>query len=242
MPGVNAGGDDDDYIAGCFYTSVATGTGTPLVDGTILVGEDGGKTLVNVDMTDEAGNAYKFVYVGDVTIDASSATYPSENERIDVAATIFAADCYYMGDKYVNGTTNYILAIYSGDPDNPAVTNFEFNAPACEFSESIDLTGAYSTPDEEAGIAPYSAGSIIPGELVELLPGFEFPMGTYIMYSFGDYLIGDAYDSLILSKAEDGTYAMMGVIMSNTGELVMFMGIEGLNIGIYDGRDDGSED
>lgn len=242
MPGVEAGGDDDDYIAGCFYTSVATGTGVPLVDGTILVGEDGGKPLIKVDMTDGAGKAYKYVYLGDVEIDASSATYPSEKERIDVAATLFGAICYYNGDVYGNGTTNFSLALYSGDPDDPAVTNFEFNAPACEFSEDLDLSGMFVMPgnpeEDEEALAPYSAGTIVPGYMFELFEGFSFPMGTYVMYSFGDYLIGDAYDSLILTKAEDGTYSFMGAIMSSAGEMVLFMGIEGLEIVIINGLEE----
>ena len=32
----------------------------------------------------------------------------------------------------------------------------------------------------------------------ELFPGFSMPQGTYVMYSFEDILLGDAYNSLML--------------------------------------------
>ena len=72
------------------------------------------------------------------------------------------------------------------------------------------------------------------------------PCGTYIMYEFGDYIFGDAYDSLVLTKKDDGTYNLLGAIMSAAGESVMFFGPEfsgyDLEIDIYDGRDEGGED
>lgn len=231
-------GDDEASAMGSYYTSAATEETILLTDGTVEVSKDGDAYTVKVDMKGSDGKDYKFVHLGEVTINTDGATYPSETEHIDVAATIIGAECYWNGDKYGNGTSNYSLIIYSGDLEDPALTNYEFNAPYVDFSEDIDLSGFYGTPVEpeegEEPVDPYSAGMIIPGVLVELFPGFEMPMGTYVMYSFGDYLIGDAFDSLTLEKQGDGTYTLSGAIMSSAGDFVMFLGVEGLSIPVLD--------
>ena len=238
------GEDEEPFVTGTIYKSAATGEEIPLVEGTILVSTDGESNLplVKVDMKDANGKEYKFIYIGEVAIDTEGATYPGTTDRIDVAATIFGATCYWNGDKYENGTASFTLTIYSGDPDDPAITNYEFNTAYVDYSEDIDLSGAYRTPSEpvegEEPVEPLSAGTIIPGALVELFPGFEMPMGTYVMYSFGDYVIGDAFDSLVLEKQADGTYNFTGAIMSSAGEFVMFLGIEGLEIPIVNGLEE----
>ena len=244
MPGVATGVDEDAYIAGSYYTSAATEQGIPLVDGTILVGEDGGKTLVKVEMTDDAGNAYKYVYTGDVTINAEGATYPSATERIDVAATLYGAVGVYYGDAIGNGTTTLQLQLYSGDPDNPAVTQYTFITNPVEFSEDLDFSGTYMTPAEgEDGTEPdpFAPGSVVPGYMQELFPGFSMPMGTYVMYSFDDIVLGDMYNSLILEKQENGTYKLDGAIMSTSGDMILFFGISGLEIPVYDGTEQGED-
>lgn len=237
MAGVMVEDDEESYATGSYFTVAATEQQIPLVDGTIEVvpADAEGEYLIKVDMIDAEGKAYKYVYTGVVTIDASGAVYPGGSDRIDVANTVFGADCYYLGDTYENGTSNFQLMIFSGDEENYATTIYEFNTSAVAFSEDIDLSGMYTTPVEEEGQSLYDAGTIVPGYIKEISEGFSFPFGTYIMYDYGDYLIGDAYDSLMLTKEQDGTYTInMGSIMSADGEFVMFMNVTGLSITIYD--------
>ena len=235
--------EEDPYIGGSYYINGTTEQQIALVDGTVevIAGNDGNYTI-KADMVGADGVSYKYVYEGQVEIDAEGATYPGGSDRIDVGNTVFAAECYYYGDKYENGTSNFELYVYSGDTENFATTVFEFNAPAVEFSETMDLSGEYYLPEEE----DFSAGTLVPGSLVEVIPGFSMPCGTYIMYEFGDYIFGDGYDTLVLTKNDDGTYNFMGAIMSAAGDSVMFFGPEfsgyDLEIDIYDGRDEGGED
>ena len=246
MPGLIVGGEDDDdaYATGTYYVSAATEAETPLVDGTVEVSKEGNQYTIKADLKDAAGTAYKYVYVGEVPIDASGATYPSEHERIDVAATLYGAAGIYYGDAIGNGTTTLQVQLYSGDPENPAMTQFTFITESKEFSEEMDFTGMYATPSEgENGEEPdyFAPGSIIPGYMQELFPGFSMPQGTYVMYSFEDILLGDAYNSLMLEKQSDGTYSIMGVIMSSTGDMVMFMNVPNIEIPIYDGTQQGED-
>ena len=246
MPGVLVGGEDDDdaYTTGTYYVSAATEAETPLVDGTIDVSKEGNQFTIKADLKDAAGNAFKYVYVGEVPIDASGASYPSANERIDVVATLYGAAGIYYGDAIGNGTTTLQLQLYSGDPENPVMTQFTFITESREFSEDMDFTGMYATPQaEEEGQEPdpFAPGAIIPGYMQELFPGFSMPNGTYVMYSFEDIVLGDMYNSLMLEKQSDGTYSIMGSIMSTTGEFVMFMGVPNMAIPIYDGTQQGED-
>ena len=220
--------DDETSILGSAYTSAATETTVAIVDGTFEVSADNGKYTIKTDLKDSEGKDYKLVYIGSVTVDAEGATYPSD--KIDVANELFGAQCYYRGDYYENGTTNFQLNLYSGDPDNLAVTVFEFNTEAVDFTEDMDISGIYTFPsadegeeedDEESG--DESDGTLVPGALIEFMPGFSFPMGTYVMYPDGDKVIADTYASLVLDKQEDGKYTLTASIMSSTGEMVLFM-------------------
>lgn len=246
MPGLIVGGDDDDdaYATGTYYVSAATETETPLVDGTIDVSKEGNQFTIKTDLKDASGNEFKYVYIGEVPIDASSATYPSTNDRIDVAATLYGAVGIYYGDAIGNGTTTLQLQLYSGDPNNPAMTQYTFITESKEYSEDMDFTGMYVTPSEgENGEEPdyFAPGAIIPGYMQEFAPGFSWPQGTYVMYSYEDILLGDQYNSLILERQSDGTYNLMGSIMASTGDFVMFMGIENLAIPIIDGTQQGED-
>ena len=238
--------DEEDTIMGSFFTDMAAGKQTSIVGGTVEVKANGdGTTDIIADMIDSEGTPCKFVFMGQVAIDKEGATYPSTGERIDVTSNIYAAYCYYMGDVYENGTSNYQLYLYSGEEEDYSVyTVFEFNAAGVEFSEDIDLSGEYYTIIEpEEGEDPCGPGTLIPGSLAEVVPGFEFPFGTYILYNMGDYLLADAFGSLVLEKQEDGKYTLTAALMSNAGDMVMFMGadfsgVHDLEILIYDGNDE----
>lgn len=245
MRGFLASDDEDDpYYMGSYYGIAATKELGALVDGTIEITKDNsGNYTIKADMTDEAGNEHKYVYVGEVTIDAEGAGYPSATDRIDVANTIFAAVCYYKGDVYENGTTQFALQLLSGDPDNYAITNFDFYTDAVDFSEDFDLSGEYYSEEEES---THAAGTVDLGVLTvyETPYGtFQFPSGAFVMYSYDDYLIADGFASLMLQKQDDGKYTMMGALMSSDNNMVMIMGsdysgIHDLEIPIIDGRDD----
>lgn len=255
VPGVYFSFADDEEeeemeVGGSYFSSITSEEEIPLTDGTVeVIAENDGTHTIKVDMTGSDGKAYKYVFQGQLAIDTEGATYPNPG-RIDVASTVYGAECYYMGDVYGNGTSNFVLQVYSGDEQNPAVTQYEFNVDAVDFSEDIDLSGEYYTPSEEEEgeepADPFGPGMLVPGSLQELFPGFEMPFGTYIMYSFGDYLLADAFASLVLQKQEDGKYTLTSAIMSTTGEMVMFMGsdftgIHDLEIPIVDGRDNGED-
>ncbi len=247
--------EEEEEVGGSYFSNLTTEEDIPLTDGTVEVtAGEGGALTVKVDMTGADGKAYKYVFEGQVEIDTEGATYPGNSDRIDVAATVFGADCYYRGDVYGNGTSNFILQLYSGDEEDPAITSYEFNTAAVDFSEDIDLSGEYYTPsvggeegeEGEEPADPFGAGMLIPGALVEVIPGFEMPQGTYIMYSFGDYVLADAFASLVLTRQEDGKYTLTSAIMSSAGDMVMFMGadftgIHDLEISIIDGRDSGED-
>jgi hypothetical protein len=251
MAGLIVEDDEEPYTTGSYYVSATTEQEIPLVDGTVEVVRNGKAYTIKVDMTGVDGNAYKFVYEGEVEVDAENATYPGNTDRIDVANTVYGAAAIYYGDNFGNGTSTINLQIYSGDPASPALTQFAFNIAAADYSEDMDLSGEYYTPVEaeegEEASDPNGPGTIIPGTMVELFPGFSMPMGTYIMYTYEDIVMADAYASLILEKQEDGKYTFSGAIMSQAGDMVMFMGadftgIHDLEIPIYDGTETGEED
>lgn len=229
------GDEEESYVSGSFYFNMATGEEIPIVDGsfTITIGNEG--HTIKTDLKDADGKDYKFVFTGEVELDAEGAGYPTETERIDVANTVHAVGCNYMGDTYETGNTTYQVVLASGDPEDPALSIYELILGPADFTTDIDLSGTYTTPEEEADL--YTPGTLVPGQMMEIIPGFSMPMGTYIMYSLGDYLIGDGYDSLILEKQPDGTYNLMGAIMSAGGDLVFF-NLEGVEIEIMDGRED----
>lgn len=229
--------EDEPFYYGSYVVS-ATGETVCLVDGTIEVSRDGDIYTILVDMKGEDDNDYKYVHIGEVGINTEDATYPSEVEHIDVASTIYGAAAIYCGDAIGNGTTTLQLQLYSGDPENPAMTQFTFITESMEYAEDFDLSGDWATPENEADA--YNPGAVVSGSMVELMPGFEMPMGTYIMYSWGDYLMGDGYNSLSLMKQDDGKYTLVGVIMSEDGDMVMFFGddftgIHDLEIPFFDG-------
>ena len=238
--------DEDPYIGGSYYMNGTTEQQIALVDGTVEVtaGNDGNYTI-KADMLGADGVSYRYVYEGQIEINADGATYPSESDHIDVAATIYGAAAIYYGDAIGNGTTTLQLQLYSGDPQNPAMTQFTYITESMEYSENFDLSGTWATPDDEADA--YNPGAVLNGALVEMMPGWEMPQGTYVMYTWGDYLIGDAYNSLSLTRQDDGKYTLIGLIMSQDGENVMFFGddftgIHDLEIPFIDGTQSGEED
>ena len=229
--------EDDSFIGGSYYVNGTTEQQIALVDGKVeVVAGNNGSYTIKADMVDAEGNAYKYVFEGQVEIDAEGATYPTG--RIDVANTVFAAVCYYLGNTEDNGATKFALQLYSGDPENYATTNFDFYTQVVEYSEGIDISGTYTTPDEEEGTLPCTPGTLDFGVMTVYetpFGTFQFPSGEFVKYGANDYLVGDGFDSLMLTKEADGKYTInMAAIMSSDGNMEMFMGITGLEIPIVD--------
>ena len=229
--------EDDSFIGGSYYVNGTTEQQIALVDGKVeVVAGNNGSYTIKADMVDAEGNAYKYVFEGQVEIDAEGATYPTG--RIDVANTVFAAVCYYLGNTEDNGATKFALQLYSGDPENYATTNFDFYTQVVEYSEGIDISGTYTTPDEEEGTLPCTPGTLDFGVMTVYetpFGTFQFPSGAFVQYGANDYLVGDGFDSLMLTKEADGKYTInMAAIMSSDGNMEMFMGITGLEIPIVD--------
>lgn len=222
--------EEESDIMGSFVAVAAEESIYPIVDGTVEVSNENGVYTIKADVKDDKGNSYKYVYMGELEIDCEGAGYPGTGNHIDVAATAFAADCFYLGT--MGDVSVCKLVMYSGDEEagkeEAVTTNFEFFIPACEFSEDMDLSGNYFF-SEEGEVAP---GVLVPGALVELFPGFSIPSGTFIVYAFGDYLIADMFASLILEKQGDGSYNISSSMMSSEGDMVMFLD-KNFTLGIY---------
>lgn len=225
--------DDDSFIGGSYYINGTTEQQIPLVDGKVeVVAGNNGSYTIKADMVDAEGNTYKYVYDGQVEIDTEGAGYPTG--RIDVANTVFAAACYYLGNTEDNGATKFALQLYSGSEEKYATTNFDFYTQVVEYSNNIDISGTYTTPDEEEGLLPCTPGTLDFGVLVDY-GFFQYPSGAFVMYEIGDYLVGDGYAGLTLTKEADGTYTInMAAMMSSEGDMVLFMGVTGLEIEIVD--------
>ena len=123
---------------------------------------------------------------------------------------------------------------YSGSEEKYATTNFDFYTQVVEYSNNIDISGTYTTPDEEEGLLPCTPGTLDFGVLVDY-GFFQYPSGAFVMYEIGDYLVGDGYAGLTLTKEADGTYTInMAAMMSSEGDMELFMGVTGLEIEIVD--------
>ena len=231
IPGVIMELDDEATVMGSAYTSAATEETVAIVSGTfeILAGENGIYTI-KTDLKDAAGKDYKLVYIGEVEVDAEGAQYPSD--KVDIAGELLYGACFYSANE--DNSANFRLQLYSGTEDNMAITTFEFNTPAVEFTEGMDISGNYAFPAEDEGgeeeeedddEEPASApdGYLVPGSLQEVMPGISFPTGTYVFYPDGDTVIADAYASLILEKQADGKYLLNASIMSTAGDMILIM-------------------
>ena len=213
--------EDGDTVMGSYYMSVLEEL-TALSDGTIQVTYEGAVCTIKVDMTDAAGKAYKYVYQGEVDIDTEGATYPKEGEDdIDVANTVYRAFCYYYGDSWDNGTSMFQLVLYSGTPEYNASTVFEFFTEPVEFSEGMDISGEFYISEDETTL--HQAGTLSPGYLEHTSFG-DIGFGCYVWYPSGRYMVADAFSSLQLAKQDDGKYTLTGVLMSEEGDMIMFMG------------------
>ena len=212
---------DESYCMGSYISNRASETDTPIKDGKIKVFKGDEGYVILAEVKDAEGNEHKVVYEGEIEINTEGAKFPSQGHG-DPTVNVYSASL----SQNEEGSAVHTLTLLSGDEENPIMTNFEIVLPTPFNPE--DFSGEYYINEEEPG-AP---GSINLGSLVDF-GGFQFPMGSYIMFSFGEYCIGDGFASLVLEKQDDGKYLISGSIANaDMSEFYFFMNIN-LNIEYY---------
>lgn len=191
---------------------------------TITLNEDG-TYLIRTDLKDSEGNDLKYYYEGELEFDTADAYFPATGE-ID-PSVIESVTCSYKGDVGY-GTTALSLTMYA---ESGAMTNIDFYVEQTTF-DALEIAGTYVAPEgENTG----EALTLDKGSLLEM-EGFTFPMGTYIMLSFGDYFVADGASMLMIIKNEEtGTYTIMANLQntdeSHEGYLIM---VEDIAVEFYD--------
>lgn len=221
VPGLNCNlGDDDDpeyTCMGSYFTNIASETQTCIVDGMMEISGEGSDFVIKCDFKDADGKEHKIVFEGEPVFDLSGAAYPSGSDHPDPTQNILFGD-YSISDSQPSPETclTVDVSVYFGDPEDPMGINWSINLPLD--ADLSDISGEYFTDEEN----PYAPGTCNFGELVELFPGFSMPVGSYIIYAFGDYDIVDQMASLILEKQEDGKYVLSGSMMGSAGFMHFF--------------------
>ncbi|MDY3978616.1 MAG: BACON domain-containing protein [Tidjanibacter sp.] len=229
---------DEELFSGCIYTDSNKDENIFLVGGTITISQiEGGNYLIKTDLTDANNNEYKYFYEGVIELDTEYSVYPGATERPDPTAVVSASLLYNGINESGTTTFNLMLATEAG-----CVTNIEFFTQAVEY----EAVSAATFSNEEGAITfmtgkenNSAAGSITLGSLLDLGGGMTFPSGTYIMYSFGDYLLAEVA-SLVLEQTEGGKWNISSLIMKGS-DMAMFM-LSDFEMSISDGRDTEGED
>ncbi len=179
-----------------------------VTDGKFTISEnEDGTSLVKLDLKDADGNDYKYYYEGELEFDASEAMFPVVGE-VD-PTKIESITCTYNGDSGF-GTTALNLMMSA---ESEAVTSIDFYVPSTTF-DALDIAGVFSAPEgENSG----EAMTLDKGSLMEM-EGFSFPMGSYIMFSFGNYFIADGASMLMITKDEGAETYTVIANMQNTDE------------------------
>ena len=185
-----------------------------LVSGTMTV-KDG---IITIDMEDAEGNEYRYAYDGDLEVNTDNATYPVKG--IDPSNNILSITCSYNGINEV-GALSMTLMVYAGENRmDRNISIFEFNMPVAEFSDTMDLSGVYTSPEtaEDQG----KAGTVNLGYYVEE-EGFSYPKGTSIIFSDGNMWAADGKVNLYLEKTENGEYRLMASMADSAGTMYLFL-------------------
>mgnify|MGYP006368591445 CR=1 FL=1 len=112
-----------------------------------------------------------------------------------------------------------------------AMTNIQYYIPTTTFEALTDYSVILSTPEEgtEAG----AANTMDKGSMMEA-EGMSFPMGSYIIFSFGDYFVADGSSMVMITKDEGAdTYTVMANLSNADEDGYLLMGT-GLTIEIVD--------
>lgn len=233
IPGGKYTVDDEDFYAGSMMIS-PKGANTLISDGTFTLSQNtDGTYAVLTDFKDADGNDIKYFFDGKLAFDASEASYPGEAKPDPTKVT--SASASFLGCTHDSSAVEIQLMLAC--EDNSPMTVITFNMPYAEYDSLMVLSGTYMTGE---GDNTYAAGTADKGSLVDY-GTFSLPAGSYVMYSFGDYMIADSMASLILAKNADGTYSITAMLM-NKSETSYMYSISSIAIPLSDGRDSGGGD
>lgn len=219
--------EGDEEFSGGSSITYTTGDASEtdyIVDGKFTISRnDDGTYLIKTDLKDADGNDLKYYYEGELEFDVTEAMFPVVGE-ID-PTVIESVSCSYKGDSGA-GTTALSLTLYA---ESGAMTSIEFYVASTTF-EDLNIEGMYSAPEGENSC---EAGTLCKGAMLEM-EGFSFPIGTYIMFNFGDYFVADGASMLLITRDEGAdTYTVMANLMNVAEEGYLFM-VEGAEIEFFD--------
>lgn len=215
---------DEEFIGGTLvaYTTGDVTEYTYCVEGTFSLTEnEDGTWLIKTDFKDEEGNDIKYYYEGELEFDTTGALFPTAGD-VDPTQIVAASVTYYGDSGFESTYMNIMLAAESG-----AVTSVDYYIPTTDFASLTDLSGTFMAPEAEN---TYAAGTLAKGTLLEM-EGLSFPMGTFIMFTFGDYFVADGASVLMIMKDEGAeTYTVMANLQNtdeaHEGYLIMASGLE----------------
>lgn len=221
--------EGDEEFAGGTTISFTTGDITEdvyCVDGTFsITANEDGTYLIKTNFMDAEGNEYKYYYEGEFVYDTEGAIFP--NAEIADPSVVESAVITYYGDSGLGTTSmNLMLTSTSG-----ATTNINYYIPTTTFEAITDYSAILTSPEGENNGA---ANTVDKGSMMEM-EGFSFPMGTYIMFSFGEYFVADGASTIMIQKEEDAdTYTVIANLGNADEESYIIMGSE-LTIEFVDG-------
>lgn len=193
---------DEEFTGGTIvtYTTGDVQEYVYVTDGSFSIAlNDDGTYTVKTDFKDAEGNDLKYYYEGEIVFDTEFAIFPSTGEELD-PTVISSAVCYYTGDSEA-GTSKLSLTL---EAESGAMTNIDFYVEQTTF-DALSIEGVFEAPEAENTAA---AGTLDKGSLFEM-EGFSFPMGTYIMFTYGDYFIADGASMLMITKNDSGNYTII---------------------------------
>lgn len=221
--------EGDEEFTGGTTISFTTGDVTEdvyCVDGTFSISaNDDGTYLIKTDFKDAEGNEYKYYYEGEFVYDTEGAVFP--NAEVQDPSVVESAMITYNGDSGF-GTTSMTLMLTS---TSGATTNITYYIPTTTFEAITDYTATMVSPE---GDNTGAVNTLDKGSMLEM-EGFSFPMGTYIMFGFGDYFVADGASTALIAKEEGAeTYTVIANLSNIDEENYILMGT-GLTIEIIDG-------
>lgn len=221
--------EGDEEFAGGTTISFTTGDITEdvyCVDGSFsITANDDGTYLIKTDFLDAEGNEYKYYYEGEFVYDTEGAVFP--NAEVQDPSVVESAMITYNGDSGF-GTTSMTLMLTS---TSGATTNITYYIPTTTFEAITDYTATMVSPE---GDNTGAVNTLDKGSMLEM-EGFSFPMGTYIMFGFGDYFVADGASTALIAKEEGAeTYTVIANLSNIDEENYILMGT-GLTIEIIDG-------
>ena len=225
---------DEEFVGGTrveYTTGDATENTFCTAGSFIITLNEDGTYLIKTDLKDADGKDLKYYYEGAIEFVTEGAIFPNAGE-ID-PTEIVSASAIYNGITGGKTSMTLTLAAASG-----ATTSVEYYYDSeIAFASLTDLSGTFMAPVDETPLN----GNVVPGEMLDLGNGMSFPMGTFIMFQFGNYFVADGQSSLMILPGEtEGTYTLMANLKSSDethdGYLIM---ATNMSIELMDGTAEG---